>query len=40
MPLTVTLGDQSIFEAVLAALGLPRGWRMRLARAFGSAEHA
>jgi ATP phosphoribosyltransferase regulatory subunit len=36
--LTVTLGDQTIFEAVLAALGLPRGWRMRLARAFGSAE--
>jgi ATP phosphoribosyltransferase regulatory subunit len=34
--LTVTLGDQGIFEAVLAALGLPRGWRMRLARAFGS----
>ena len=36
--LTVTLGDQTIFEAVLAALGLPRGWRMRLARAFGSAD--
>ena len=36
--LTVTLGDQAVFEAVLAALGLPRGWRMRLARAFGSAE--
>jgi len=36
--LTVTLGDQAIFEAVLAALGLPRGWRMRLARAFGSHE--
>lgn len=36
--LSVTLGDQSVFEAVLAALGLPRGWRMRLARAFGSAE--
>src|SRR5690606_31187759 len=36
--LTITLGDQSVFEAVLAALGLPRGWRMRLARAFGSAE--
>ncbi|MER8863934.1 ATP phosphoribosyltransferase regulatory subunit [Mesorhizobium sp. M0751] len=35
--LAVTLGDQTIFEAVLAALGLPRGWRMRLARAFGSA---
>ncbi|MBR2691336.1 MAG: ATP phosphoribosyltransferase regulatory subunit [Aquamicrobium sp.] len=34
--LSVTLGDQAIFEAVLAALGLPRGWRMRLARAFGS----
>ncbi len=32
----VTLGDQAVFEAVLAALGLPRGWRMRLARAFGS----
>ena len=36
--LSVTLGDQAIFEAVLAALGLPRGWRMRLARAFGSKE--
>lgn len=35
-PLAVTLGDQSLFEAVLAALGLPCGWRMRLARAFGS----
>lgn len=34
--LKVTVGDQSVFEAVLAALGLPRGWRMRLARAFGS----
>ncbi|RUT87865.1 ATP phosphoribosyltransferase regulatory subunit, partial [Mesorhizobium sp. USDA-HM6] len=31
------LGDQTVFEAVLAALGLPRRWRMRLARAFGSA---
>jgi ATP phosphoribosyltransferase regulatory subunit len=38
VPLAITLGDQSVFEAVLAALGLPRGWRMRLARAFGSAE--
>jgi ATP phosphoribosyltransferase regulatory subunit len=36
--LTVTLGDQRVFEAVLAALGLPRGWQKRLARAFGSAE--
>jgi ATP phosphoribosyltransferase regulatory subunit len=35
---TVTLGDQRVFEAVLAALGLPRGWQKRLARAFGSRE--
>ncbi|MBK8455993.1 MAG: ATP phosphoribosyltransferase regulatory subunit [Phyllobacteriaceae bacterium] len=33
--LTVTLGDQGVFEAVLIALGLPEGWRRRLARAFG-----
>src|SRR5690606_36454880 len=32
----VTIGDQAMFEAVLAALGLPRGWQKRLARAFGS----
>ena len=38
LSLSVTLGDQSIFEAVLAALGLPRGWQKRLARAFGSPE--
>ncbi|EKF20706.1 ATP phosphoribosyltransferase regulatory subunit [Nitratireductor pacificus] len=31
-----TLGDQGVFEAVLAALGLPRGWQKRLTRAFGS----
>jgi ATP phosphoribosyltransferase regulatory subunit len=37
-PLAVTLGDQSVFEAVLAALGLPRGWQKRLARAFGAPE--
>ena len=37
-PLTVTLGDQAVFEAVLAGLGLPRGWRRRLARAFGAPE--
>jgi len=36
--LRVTLGDQRLFEAVLAALGLPRGWQKRLARAFGSSE--
>lgn len=34
--LTVTLGDQAVFEAVLASLGLPRGWQKRLARAFGA----
>ncbi|MHA7884135.1 ATP phosphoribosyltransferase regulatory subunit [Nitratireductor rhodophyticola] len=34
--LPVTLGDQAVFEAVLSALGLPRGWQMRLTRAFGS----
>jgi len=37
VPLKITLGDQRVFEAVLAALGLPRGWQKRLARAFGSA---
>lgn len=36
--LDIVIGDQSMFEAVLAALGLPRGWQKRLARAFGSAE--
>jgi ATP phosphoribosyltransferase regulatory subunit len=36
--LAVTVGDQTIFEAVLAALGLPRGWQKRLARAFGAPE--
>lgn len=32
----VVCGDQSIFEALLAGLGLPEGWQRRLARAFGS----
>jgi ATP phosphoribosyltransferase regulatory subunit len=36
--IAVTLGDQRVFEAVLAALGLPRGWQKRLVRAFGSKE--
>lgn len=36
--LVVTLGDQAVFEAVLEALGLPRGWQKRLIRAFGSAD--
>ncbi|NWJ24954.1 ATP phosphoribosyltransferase regulatory subunit [Rhizobium sp. RM] len=33
--LTVTLGDQQVFEAVVAALGLPLGWQKRLVQAFG-----
>lgn len=35
---SITLGDQHVFEAVLAGLGLPRGWQKRLARAFGSSD--
>ncbi len=35
---TTVLGDQAVFEAVLAALGLPRGWQKRLARAFGAPD--
>src|SRR5690606_12945090 len=34
-PFTVTCGDKSVFEAVLAGLDLPPGWQKRLARAFG-----
>ncbi|MEO1701011.1 MAG: ATP phosphoribosyltransferase regulatory subunit [Pseudomonadota bacterium] len=37
-PLQVTLGDQSVFDAVLRALELPSGWRVRLADAFGDAD--
>lgn len=33
--LVVTLGDQQVFEAVIAALGLPTGWQKRLVQAFG-----
>ncbi|WP_320200853.1 ATP phosphoribosyltransferase regulatory subunit [Agrobacterium sp. rho-13.3] len=33
--LVVTLGDQQVFEAVVAALGLPSGWQKRLVQAFG-----
>ncbi|MDK1488681.1 ATP phosphoribosyltransferase regulatory subunit [Sinorhizobium sp. 7-81] len=33
--LKVTLGDQSVFEAVIAACGLPAGWQKRLIHAFG-----
>lgn len=31
----VLIGDQAVFDQVLAALGLPSGWRLRLAHAFG-----
>jgi ATP phosphoribosyltransferase regulatory subunit len=36
--LTVTIGDQSVFEEVVAALGLPPGWQRRLIHAFGEAS--
>ena len=35
-PLAMTLGDQALFEAVVAALGLPAGWQKRLIHAFGN----
>lgn len=31
----VLIGDQAVFDQVLSALGLPSGWRLRLAHAFG-----
>ncbi|MBB1248902.1 ATP phosphoribosyltransferase regulatory subunit [Rhizobium sp. G21] len=34
----VTIGDQAVFEAVIAALGLPTGWQKRLVRAFGQTD--
>ena len=34
--LSVVLGDQGIFEAVVAACGLPAGWQKRLVHAFGN----
>ncbi|WP_075995677.1 ATP phosphoribosyltransferase regulatory subunit [Salaquimonas pukyongi] len=33
--LSVAVGDQAIFEAVLKSLGLPKAWRERLGRNFG-----
>ncbi|MFB2549558.1 ATP phosphoribosyltransferase regulatory subunit [Ensifer soli] len=35
--LDVTLGDQTVFEAVVAACGLPAGWQKQLIHAFGNA---
>jgi len=37
--LSVTLGDQAVFEAVVQALGLPSGWQKRLVHAFGNMDH-
>jgi ATP phosphoribosyltransferase regulatory subunit len=34
--LSVVLGDQAVFEAVVQALGLPSGWQKRLIHAFGN----
>ncbi|UDF30623.1 UNVERIFIED_ORG: ATP phosphoribosyltransferase regulatory subunit [Roseateles sp. XES5] len=34
--LSIMLGDQSVFEAVVAACGLPAGWQKRLVHAFGN----
>lgn len=34
--LSVTLGDQAVFEAVVRSLGLPSGWQKRLIHAFGN----
>lgn len=33
---STVIGDQTVFDAVLAALGLPADWRLTLAHAFGS----
>ncbi|WP_411033255.1 ATP phosphoribosyltransferase regulatory subunit [Shinella sp. BYT-45] len=34
--LSTVLGDQAVFEAVVAACGLPAGWQKRLVHAFGN----
>ncbi len=36
--LRLTMGDQGVFEAVVAGLGLPAGWQKRLIHAFGNAK--
>ncbi len=36
--LMVAIGDAAVFEAVVAALGLPAGWQKRLIQAFGEQE--
>jgi len=37
--LSVRLGDQGVFEAVVRALGLPGGWQKRLIQSFGNTAH-
>lgn len=37
-PVSTVIGDQAVFEAVVAALGLPGGWQKRLVHAFGNRE--
>jgi len=36
--LSIILGDQAVFEAVVAGLGLPSGWQKRLIHAFGNEQ--
>lgn len=36
--LSVSVGDQAIFDAVLTSLGLPEAWRQRLGRSFGDGD--
>lgn len=38
-PLSVMVGDQAVFEAVVKALGLPSAWQKRLIQAFGDGDH-
>ena len=38
-PLSVMVGDQAVFEAVVKTLGLPSGWQKRLIQAFGDSAH-
>lgn len=38
-PLSVMVGDQAVFEAVVKTLGLPSGWQKRLIQAFGDSNH-
>lgn len=37
--LSVMVGDQAVFEAVVKTLGLPSGWQKRLIQGFGDSQH-